>query len=126
MTDDFPADVRKFLLENIDSVEQLEVLLLLKAESERSWNADEVSQKLCTASESAAKRLADLATLGLISVQQPPLTYRYAAQEAGDRLIASLADVYKERRVAVISLIYSKPTDQVKAFADAFRLRKEK
>jgi hypothetical protein len=125
MTEDFPAGVRKFILDHIDSVELLEVLLLLKAEPNRDWSAQDVSVKLCTAAESAAHRLEYLSGLGLASIHQPPAVFRYAAAGEGDRLISELSDVYKERRVAVISLIYSKPTDQVKAFADAFKIRKE-
>ena len=65
MTEDFPAGVRKFILHHIESVELFEVLLLLKEGPERDWSAQDVSQKLCTAAESAAKRLAHLAGLGL-------------------------------------------------------------
>ena len=42
------------------------------------------------------------------------------------QLIERLNRVYQERRVAVTTEIFSKPIDFVKAFADAFRLRKEK
>jgi hypothetical protein len=41
-------------------------------------------------------------------------------------VVARLADTYRERRVAVVSLIASKPIDNVRAFSDAFRLRKRK
>jgi hypothetical protein len=36
-----------------------------------------------------------------------------------------LADTYRERRVAVITVIASKPMENVRAFSDAFRLRKK-
>ncbi len=42
-----------------------------------------------------------------------------------DELIGRVATEYQERRVGVISLIYSKPLNKVQTFADAFRLRKE-
>ena len=42
-----------------------------------------------------------------------------------DELVGSLEKVYEERRVSVITLIYSKPVDKVRTFADAFRLRKD-
>jgi hypothetical protein len=40
-------------------------------------------------------------------------------------LVRRLDEVYKVRRVAVITLIYSKPDDPAQAFANAFRIRKE-
>jgi hypothetical protein len=36
-----------------------------------------------------------------------------------------LAALYQERRVAVITQIYSKPVKKVQTFADAFRFRRE-
>ena len=52
---------------------------------------------------------------------------QYAPRSAElDRVVARLADTYRERRVAVVSLIASKPIDNVRAFSDAFRLRKRK
>ena len=40
----FPEAVRSFILEHINSVEQLEVLLLLKNQPDREWTAEAVSQ----------------------------------------------------------------------------------
>jgi hypothetical protein len=34
--------------------------------------------------------------------------------------------MYRERRVAVITLIASKPIENVRAFSDAFRIRRNK
>jgi hypothetical protein len=39
--------------------------------------------------------------------------------------VARLAGTYRERRVAVITLIVSKPLESVRAFSDAFRIRKK-
>jgi hypothetical protein len=39
--------------------------------------------------------------------------------------VGDLAATYAERRVAVITLIASRPMDNVRAFSDAFRLRKK-
>jgi hypothetical protein len=43
-----------------------------------------------------------------------------------DAAVAQLAKDYAERRVSVITLIFSKPVDKLRTFADAFRLRKDK
>ena len=37
-----------------------------------------------------------------------------------------VAEIYRERRVAVITLIASKPIENVRAFSDAFRFRRKK
>lgn len=125
---DFPEEVRRFILDHISSVEQLEVLLLLKGSAPREWTAKAVSQALYTQPEAAAMRLADLQTRGLLAVREgPERQYNYlpgTPELAGT--VNRLAEVYRERRVTVITMIYSKPSSPVQAFADAFRLRKEK
>jgi hypothetical protein len=61
----------------------------------------------------------------LVSISTEPVKYRFnpASPEAG--LVGELEKIYKARRVSIISFIYSKPTDPLRAFSDAFRLRKE-
>jgi hypothetical protein len=128
MVGEFPADVRSFITDHINSVEQLEVLLLLRRGADKEWNAAAVSQLLYTPPEAAARRLADLAALGLLAVStidEPFYRYQPGTREQA-ALVGRLAQLYEERRVSVISLIYSKPNENVQAFADAFRLRKEK
>jgi hypothetical protein len=55
----------------------------------------------------------------------PPPTYRYAPPPELHRSIAGLVETYRERRVSVINLVYSRPSDAIRSFADAFRLRKD-
>lgn len=127
--DDFPQDIRQFVLDNITSVEQLEVLLLLLQRTpEKEWDAASVSRELYTQPEAAAKRLADLAALGLLAHSEGPTRlYRYAPRTpAQAQLVASTAEAYRLRRVAIVGLIYSRPTSEAQAFADAFKFRKEK
>jgi hypothetical protein len=107
-------------------VEKLEVLLLLKREPLRAWDNDAVCQRLYTSAASSDRRLRDLVEQGLITVANEPIQYQYNSQSDNDRLVTELAEAYRMRSVAVISLIYSQTSNQVKAFADAFKLRKEK
>jgi hypothetical protein len=126
---DLPDDVRRFIAGNISSVAQLEVLLLLRAEREREWTADEVSRALYAAEGGMAGQLHDLVSKGLAYLTQAPdarFRYRPNADDPLDDVVARLANLYKERRVAVISLIYSEPVDKARSFADAFRLRKDR
>lgn len=126
--DAFPEDVRRFILDHIHSVEELEVLLLVRAEPARLWDAEAIRQALYTSAASASRRLADMEAAGfVVPVEGQPGAYRYRPGPAErEDLLARLADVYRERRVAVISLIYSKPIDPLRAFVNAFDLRKGK
>lgn len=124
---DLPDDVRRFLTANIGSVAQLEVLLLLRSSRDQAWSAAEVSRALYTASEMMSAQLADLQAKGLLEISESAEPrYRYLPRVEGlDNVVSRLADLYKQRRVAVISLMYAEPADKARSFADAFRIRKE-
>ena len=122
-----PEIVRRFIIEHINSVESLEILLLLSAGTIREYTAEEVSRTLRTSLESAAARLKELhrAKLLVTMENEGSLKYRFDAASPGAGVVADLEKVYKTRRVSVISFIYSNPTDPLRAFSDAFRLRKD-
>jgi DNA-binding MarR family transcriptional regulator len=125
MPDDFPDDVKEFIGKNIHSIAQLEVLLMLQKQPERTWTVDEITSRLYLQSEMVAHLLNDIVQRGFAVEGQGQ--YRYQpASDADNELVERLNRVYQERRVAVTTEIFSKPIDFVKAFADAFRLRKEK
>jgi hypothetical protein len=122
-----PEKVRRFIVDHINSVESLEILLLLFADAGREWNASEVSRTLYTRLESAAAQLQALHRAKLLLAieggESPKYRFHAASPEADT--VVELEKIYKARRVSVISFIYSKPTDPLRAFSDAFRLRKD-
>jgi hypothetical protein len=125
--DGIPEDVRAFIIAHIASVEQLEILLFLHAHPDRVWAAADLSHELYIAEESASRRLAEFHGHKLLVRQEGhPLMYRYSPLDARmTAVIDSLAAVYQERRVRVINLIFSKPVDHIRSFADAFKFRKK-
>ncbi len=120
-----PRHVERFIAEHINSVEQLEVLLLLHDRSSEEWTAATVARELHIDPGSAGRRLADWHARGLLSVSEASdPTYRFAPRAAElQRTVRDLAGSYAERRVTVTNLIFSKPTDHISVFADAFRIR---
>jgi hypothetical protein len=127
MSEDFPADIRQFIEQHIESLAQLEALLLLRKDPQHEWEAAEVAKTLYVPPEMAETMLKEFTNRGFAAAA-PPTDSRYCyriSDDATDKLIEQLAAVYRDRRVAVISLIYSKPLRKVQTFADAFRLRKE-
>lgn len=120
-------DIQRFIAENISSVAQLEVLLLLKAHPQQSWNADEVATALYAGSTLLADELAAWRSRGLLEVAPDrPDAYRFAPRTPDmAAVVETLEEAYKNRRVSVITAIYSKPVDKIRTFADAFRIRKE-
>ena len=122
-----PESVRRFIIEHINSVESLEILLLLSTGTIREYTAEEVSRTLRTGLESAGAHLQKLHRAKLLVTTEneslPKYRFDPASPEAG--VISELEKIYKTRRVSVISFIYSNPADPLRAFSDAFRLRKD-
>lgn len=121
--DDVPAAARRLIDEHIHSVEQLEVLLLLRATPGKAWVVDEVARAMVSQRDTAGQRLRDLSARKLIRRQGD--TFTYAPDPATDRAVSELATAYASRRTRVVALIFSKPSDAVLGFSDAFRLRRD-
>jgi hypothetical protein len=121
------TEIERFIRDNVDSVEQLEVLLLLRSAPDKEWGALEVSQTLYRQPESVATRLNDLRERGFLSVNQasPPL-YQYSPNPQDSEIITGLEHSYRVRKDAVIQMIFSKPKDSLRTFSDAFRIRRNK
>lgn len=121
-----PEDVHRFLYQHIESVEQLEVLLLLWQAPDRGWTANDVARALYSHPSSVANRLALLMGQGMLRETQPG-HYQYAPRSTElHQTVSRVVETYRERRVAVITLIASKPLENVRAFSDAFRIRRKK
>lgn len=122
-----PEELLQFLRDHIDSVEQLEILILLCQSGDRSWTAEEIARELRSSQSSVSKRLEEFASKRFLKVvEQSPRRYSYApVDESARRRIEELRELYKVRRVTVIDAIFSKPVDKIKVFADAFKFRKE-
>jgi predicted transcriptional regulator len=116
--------VRKLIADHIDSVEQLEVLLLLRAQRERVWTVAEINDEIKSSVSSVETRLSGLADGGLL--QRQGRTFRYQAAPEMDATVTELARAYAERRFTVIELIFARPTDKLRAFADAFKVSKKR
>ncbi len=124
MAEHLPADVQEFIGQNIQSIAQLEVLLLLRSDRSRAWTGDQVAKSLYISPQMAGGLLEEISRRGFIVSTGEGV--RFNPSESVDRLIERLAQLYHERRVAVTTAIYSQPLSAAQSFADAFRLRKEK
>lgn len=121
-----PPDVKQFLADHIRSVEQLEILLLLRQQPDRTWPIAELAQAMYGPEDSAARQLGRLVASGLVARDGEAATFRYAPLSPNlAATIDRLAHTYSERRVAVLTSLAEGPMENVHAFSAAFRLRKE-
>ena len=127
-------DVRQFIVDNIDSVEHLEVLLLLHRQP-RGWTPQQIAAERRTVESAATMYLDDLKACGLVVRDPAAGAHRIVADSGVARTLDRVADAWRERRVAMITLIYTRPepeneparpTDPLRAFVDSFRLKGDK
>jgi hypothetical protein len=120
--------VLAFILERIESVEQLEILLLLATDPGRCWSPDTIAKELRSSPRSAEKWLKTLAAHGLLKrCETADIQFAFGPQtEELRRRVALLAAAYLTRRVTVIETIFNKPVAKMNSFANAFRLREDK
>ena len=125
MTDELiPADIQDFIVRHIDSVTQLEALLLLRGNPSETWNLSTMAKRLYTTEREAAEALALLCHDGLLKVSKGVYRYDGATPEQRD-LVDRLSTIYSRRLISVTNVIHAKPR-RIRQFADAFRLRKDR
>ena len=115
------ADVLDLIGRHLDSMAQVEVLLLLHRTKGLSWRAAAVSSELRMEPMAAAAHLATLVAHGL-DTSDAPGSYRYEpATGALERAVDNLRAAYTARPVALVTAIYSGPS---RSFSDASRIRR--
>lgn len=118
---EFSAAFRTFVRDNIASVEQVDVLLLLQDDSQRPWTIAELRASLSSSQTSIARRLAILCGRRLAE-RDDDGRFRYRSDAATDPLVNELRREYALRPTRVIELIYSRRTSALESFSDAFLL----
>jgi hypothetical protein len=121
-----PEDVQKFILENIDSIAQMEGLLLLRANPDRKWSAEDVARRIYIKKSEAEIFMNRLSARQLIltSGGQNPL-YEYKPHPELENMVQRMADAYSRYLLPVTHLIHSKEKFKIQNFADAFKIKKE-
>lgn len=105
-------ELERFIRQHVRTAEQLEVLLLLRRAPEECWSPTLVAGELQIEIASAARRLQDLAARGLVASDRSPGRYVYALSAPElSRLVDELAQLYTERRDALISAAFTELED---------------
>lgn len=128
MSDQFiQDDLALFILENIDSIAQLEALLLLRKNQQTNWSAPAVARWLYIDEKQTTQLLVALCHRSF-AVQREGKTSLYQYQPSSKELaqkVDQVAEIYSKHLIAVTHLIHSKPKIRIQEFADAFKFRKD-
>jgi hypothetical protein len=120
-----PEDVKQFIIDKIDSVAELEGLLLLSRNPESEWNSESLAQRIYASTQQTENVLEHLYLLGFLVVRETvPPTYHYQPKSPDlAEMVERVAESYSNYLVPVTNLIHSKPQTRIQQFADAFKLR---
>ena len=128
MAEPLPEDVRRFVDEYVESLDQLEILRVLSEDPGREWSAAEVATEIHAEPSAVAASLAALGGRGLLTLSARGVdsVARHGARtpELEDR-VSRVLNFYLERPVTMIKYVYARANERLRAFSDAFRLRKE-
>jgi hypothetical protein len=124
---DVPTHVLRFLEENIDTVPQLETLLMMSETPGRSWSIADVALRNYVSEQRAADTVSALQRRGLVIADESPPRFRFdPATDEARALVAELARCYQRNLSRITELIHSKPSASIKEFARAFDLKKDR
>lgn len=123
MDDLIPPDVREFIVRHIDTVSELEALLMLRENRGEAWETGRIAARVYISERDIAQLLERFAAEGFL--ERDGESYRYNVQDAAtDRTIGDLARSYASHLIPVTNMIHSKPRS-IRSFSDAFKLRKD-
>lgn len=123
-----PDHIKKFVDQNIETIDQLEILRVLSEHRTQEWSVLHLSREVQAQPGVITNHLAALKSRGLLTsiARGQETLWMYTAQTPElDKSVQDLLQCYQERPVTMIRMVYAKAADALKTFADAFRIRKE-
>jgi predicted transcriptional regulator len=115
--------ILNFAAVSLNSVWALELLLVLKRDPARTWDADEIIRELRSSEGVVAEALGNLMTARLAAKNESG-RYRYQAAAAGlDEMVAELEKLYATKPTAVIRAIVTAPNRKLQILSNAFRFK---
>jgi hypothetical protein len=120
--DEVPEDVKQAVASLVDSLDHLQVLLLLYRGRERAFAIADVAMAVGIQEAGARRELEKMRGRGLAVLEGE--AYRYAPAPALDPDVARIAAAYGSHRIGLINHVASRAIQRIRALADAFRLGK--
>ena len=116
---ELPLHLQTFLLQHIETYEQLEVLLLLQKHSSAGWHVRGIAEKLRLSENAVRDALDALQERGLTKGGLEPGTRaEYAGgREQVDNVVAELADTYATRTLEVMRAMTANAIARLRANA---------
>jgi hypothetical protein len=123
------AEVAAFLGANIDTIPQMETLLLLHEGRDRTWTAAQIAARIYLDPHEVSSLLRRLQQRRLVEVggeQEEEGSFRYDARWDAHGVMEKVAVAYRSQLIAVTRFVHGKASPAVLDFARAFDLKKDR
>ena len=125
MTTDIPEEVRRLVQGHLPTMDHLEILLYLVRKAPEGRTVPEILEAVSPQAETVARKLADLVESRLVVTEHGVYRYRDTPDDLTQKItVQGLLYAYNTLPMALIRLVYERPTYAAHLFANAFRLRK--
>lgn len=120
--------VDRFIIEQIDTVPQLEALLMLWNSRPKQWSVVEAAKALYVPEDVASRTLQELARRGFISpvAGTPDYFCCEPLSAEKDNLLRAVDAIYRKELVRISTMIHAKAPAAIREFARSFRFTKDK
>lgn len=119
-----PEDVAG-LIRSLRSLWAIELLLFLHRSPTHAWQIEDIVRELRSTQALVDDILARLVDLGLV-LREAPSSCRYQPSSPKlATLVAQLGRLHAERPLAIAQEIHGVPDEKLRAFSDAFKLKKD-
>lgn len=120
-----PREVMRFIQERIDSVPELETLLMM-SEDLRAWSAAEIARRVYVSPQKAEAILEALVRQKLVAPGATAGVFEFMPTDEQERdLIATVMLSYRKNLSLIATLIHEKASGSIREFARAFDLKKD-
>ncbi|MGD9883043.1 hypothetical protein [Reyranella sp.] len=120
---EIPKQVRRFIAKHIDSVGELEALLLLRSAPEEVWDVPRIMSRLYIDEAETTRILDRLCRSGFLVLIDKRYEYRCRTQDL-QQAVDAVAEFYARHLIPITNMIHAK-SRRIREFADAFRFRKD-
>lgn len=124
-----PDDIRRFIQSSIDSIAQLEALLIVREHPDIEWTVSAMSARLYISPEQTSAILFRLSDDELVATKGDGDSALFQYQPGSEELrqmVDRLAEAYGKHLVPITRLVHSKQGMRIREFPDAFDFRKER
>jgi hypothetical protein len=122
-----PSDIQQFIQDRIDSIAQMEALLLLRESPDTWWEEARIAERLYIPVKDCRQITTGLHGAGLFIREDTEKVERYRYRPAnGDmrEMVDRLAYYYTQHLVPISNLVHAKSRSRIQEFSRAFKLGK--